>query len=176
MRTRSLTGMLVLLLTAGCGGGDPDADVVAWTDRVCGALAGFTETATAQPTLDATDPQAAVTGLGTYLASTATAVDASISALEAAGPSPVAGGDEYVARLTGTLTQIRAGFESARTQLDGIDTSSTRSVSTALPAVVAPLQELGNLANPTDGLQANDELRAAADRAPNCRRLGVASG
>jgi hypothetical protein len=44
-------------------------------------------------------------------------------------------------------------------------------MSVALPAAVAPLEELRNLADPTAGLRATDELRAAADKAPNCQQV-----
>jgi hypothetical protein len=36
---------------------------------------------------------------------------------------------------------------------------------------MAPLQELRNLADPTAGLQATDELRTAADKASNCQQV-----
>jgi hypothetical protein len=170
--TRRLTGtlasMLALAAAAGCGGG---TDAIAWTDEVCGALTGFTDAVTTQPRLDASDPVAAVQGLGDYLGSTATALQASISTLDAAGASPVEGGDEYVSRLREALTQIRTSFDAARTQLVQVDTSSAASMTAALPAAVAPLQELTDLADPTEGLRANDELRTAAEQAPNCQRL-----
>lgn len=171
--TGTLVSTLVLVLATGCGGGGSEA--VAWTDEVCGALAGFTAAVTDQPTIDQRDPAAAVQGLGDYLGDTAAALQASISALDAAGPSPVDGGDEYVSRLKTALGQIRTGFVTARSQLTGVDTSSIASVTAALPAAVAPLQELTNLADPTEGLRANDALRAAADQAPNCQRLRAAS-
>lgn len=171
MATR-LTGMLastlVVLATAGCGGG---GNAVAWTDEVCGAIAGFTTAATTQPDLNSTDPVAMVRGIEEYLGSAATALDTSINRLKAAGKSPVDGGDEYVARLTDALTQIRTSFNAARTQLAAVDTSSVESVSAALPAAVAPLQELSNLEDPTAGLRDSAELRAATEQAPNCKQL-----
>lgn len=170
MRTRSLTGMLVLLLAAGCGGGGT-VDAVAWTGEVCTAISGFADAAMTPPQLDVANPVAAVSGLGAYLGSTSAALDSSLSRLDAAGPSPVEGGDEYVTRLRSTLTQIRASFATARTELAGVDTSSVQALTAALPAVIAPLQELSNVTNPTVGLGGNDELRAALEQAPSCRRL-----
>jgi hypothetical protein len=169
--TLASTLVLVAVAVAGCGGskGDP----VAWTDDVCGALSGFITAATAQPNLNQNDPAAMVKGLGDYLGSTTAALDTSIKGLDAAGPSPVDGGDEYVSRLKNTLTQIRTSFDTARTQLAAVDTSSPESLQTALPAAVAPLQELSNLADPTEGLQANEELRAAGEKAPNCKKLSA---
>lgn len=176
MSTRRLTYTLVsafvLLVVTGCGaGGDSDATAVAWTNQVCGALSGFARAATTQPQVNRTDPVATVRGLGDYFTATGTAVQGSITALDAIGPSPVAGGDEYVARLKGALIQIRTGFDAARGQLTTVDTSSVQAMSVALPKALAPLRELRNLADPTAGLQANDELKAAADKAANCQQV-----
>jgi hypothetical protein len=176
MSTRRLTGTLasafVLLVATGCGsGGDTESDAVVWTDQVCGALSGFARAATTQPQVNGADPVATVRGLGDYFGATATAVEGSITALDAVGPSPVAGGDEYVARLKGALAQIRTSFDAAKGQLAGVDTSSQQAMAVALPAAMAPLQELRNLADPTAGLQATDELRTAADKASSCQQV-----
>jgi hypothetical protein len=175
MRTRrfswTLASTLALLVAAGCGGSGAGTETVAWTDGVCGALTGFTDVVTTQPQIDPADPVGAVRGVSDYLGSTAEALQRSISALDAVGTSPVDGGDEYVARLRDALTQIRTSFDAARTQLTGLDASNPASLATALPAAFAPLQELHNLPDPTEGLRANDELRAASEQAPNCQQL-----
>jgi len=176
MSSRRLFTMLTVTLaltTAGCaaGGDGGGADAVEWTDDVCGALAPFATAASAQPAVDPADPAGMVRELGIYLGSTASAVQDSVRGLEAAGPAPVEGGDEYVDRLTETLTKVGTSFSDAEVRLSGVDTSSAESVATALPDVVAPLQELGALADPTDGLRSTDELRAAADQAPRCQQL-----
>jgi hypothetical protein len=170
--TNTLASAFVLVVAAGCGeAGDAGSDAVAWTDQVCGALSGFARAATTQPKVDGADPAATVRGLGDYFGTTAAALQGSIIELDAVGPSPVDGGDEYVARLKGALTEIRTSFDMARGQLAGVDTSSVQAMSVALPAAVAPLQELRNLADPTEGLRATDELTAAADKATNCQQV-----
>lgn len=178
MTTRRL-GCTILsaltLLLAGCGGSSAGADTVAWTDGVCSALNGFTMAATQAPQIDRTDPAAAVRSVDGYLASTSEALQQSVAALEQVGPSPVDGGDEYVARLRSALLRIRTSYEAARTQLVGVDASSPEVLATALPAAMAPLQELGTIPSPTEGLQANDELRTASEQAPSCRELRSAS-
>jgi hypothetical protein len=177
MRTRTFTGTLattvVLLVAAGCGG-ERAADPVTWADDVCGALGSFTDALLAQPVLDSGDPVAAVHGLRGYLDVTSAAVQESLGQLDAVDASPVDGGDAYVDRLTGALTEIQAGFDAARAGLDDIDTSSAESARAALPAAVAPLQELRGLADPTEGLRDNDELRVAAEQAPRCQELRTA--
>lgn len=173
MRSRRSPGtvasMLLLAAVAGCA--TPAEDATAWSDRVCGALAGFIEAVTSEPAFDTADPVARVRDVRTYLDSAAAAVALSITGLEAAGASPLDGGDEYVTRLTGTLTQIGTGFVTARDRLAEVDTSSIGTVDAALPVALAPLGQLQNLADPTEGLRSSVELRGATDRAPNCRAL-----
>src|ERR1700754_839541 len=144
MSTRRLTYTLasafLVLAATGCGtAGDSNSEAVAWTDQVCGALSGFARAATAQPQVNGADPVATVRGLSEYFTATGTAVEGSITALDAIGPSPVAGGDEYVARLKSALNQIRSGFDTARGQLATVDTSSVQAMSVALPTALAPL-------------------------------------
>jgi hypothetical protein len=175
MRTRrfSCTVAALAALAAGCGG-DAAAgeEAVAWTNQVCGALTGFTRAATTSPRIDPADQVAAVQEVSRYLGATAEELQRSLTALDAVGPSPVEGGDGYVERLEEALRGIRTGFESARTQLAAIDASNPAALTTAVPAAMAPLQELRNLPDPTEGMRANDELRAASEQAANCRELG----
>jgi hypothetical protein len=176
MRTRSFsctaTALAALaVLAVGCGDATADEDAVAWTNQVCSALAGFTQAATKGPHVDPADPVATVQRTTQYVGSTSEELQRSLAALDAVGPAPVEGGDQYVARLHEALTSIRDGFESARTQLAAVDTSDPAAIAAAFPAAVAPLQELRNLPDPTEGLRANDALRAASEKATNCREL-----
>jgi hypothetical protein len=176
MRTRKLLGTaavaLTLLASAGCGGDDGDA--VAWTDDVCGALLEFTDAVSAQPAIDPADPAAAVGTISDYFATASESLQSAVAGLDAAGPSPVDGGDEIVDGLRDALTQFRTSFDEARTQLDAIDTSDPQEVLTALPAAVAPLEQLAEVPDPTANLQGNPELNEAAEQAPNCQRVRAA--
>lgn len=173
MRSRRFPGtaasLVVLAAFTGCA--TPADDAIAWSDRVCGALAGFVEAVTSRPAFDTADPVARVQDVRTYLDAAAAAVALSVTGLGAAGASPLDGGDEYVGRLTDTLTRIGTGFATARDQLADVDTSSIGAVDAALPVALAPLGQLQNLADPTEGLRSSVELREATDRAPNCRAL-----
>ncbi|OZM82112.1 hypothetical protein [Pseudonocardia sp. MH-G8] len=173
MRTRNsiCTFAVLAALAAGCGDAAASEDTVAWTNGVCGALSGFTRAASTGPQVDSANPAASVEGVRSYLGSTSEEVQRSLSALDAVGPSPVEGGDQYVARLEEALQSIRSGFESARAQLATVDTSNPAALATAFPTAVAPLQELQGLPDPTEGLRENDELRTAAEQAPACRDL-----
>jgi hypothetical protein len=173
MRTRNsiCTFAVLAALATGCGDAAASEDTVAWTNGVCGALSGFTRAASTGPQVDPANPLASVEGVRSYLGSTSEEVQRSLSALDAVGPSPVEGGDQYVARLEEALQSIRSGFESARVQLAAVDTSNPAALATAFPTAVAPLQELQGLPDPTEGLRENDELRTAAEQAPACRDL-----
>jgi hypothetical protein len=174
MRTRSFSCTVAVLavLAAGCGGdAAASEEAVAWTNQVCGALTGFTQAATTSPRIDPADRVAAVQEVTRYLGSTSEALQRSLTELDAVGASPVEGGDEYVGRLREALRGIRTGFESARTQLAAVDVSDPRALATAVPAATAPLQELRNLPDPTEGMRANEELRRASEQAQNCREL-----
>jgi hypothetical protein len=174
MRSRVTIGTVAatLALAVGCSSAPAPSDAaVSWADRVCGAIGGFTRVAAAPPATDAADPGGSVRKLGSYLDTTSTALQDAIGAINAAGPAPVPGGDEYVRKLTETLTKIRAGFTDAKSRLATVDTSSAESVAAALPAVTTPLRDLGGLTGPLADLGPADELRAATDQAANCRSL-----
>lgn len=149
----------------------PRAETVAWVDDVCGSLLPLAEAAAVQPPIDPTDTDAAVRGLSDYLGTLTDTTDTSLSQLEDAGPSPVDGGDEVVERLSGALTIFRDKFATAKADVDAVDTSNQAEVLEALPAAIAPLEELATFPNPTEGLQSSPELDAAAAEAPNCRSL-----
>ena len=177
MRTHSFSCTVAALavLAAGCGSAAPSAseDAVAWTNQVCAALTGFTRAATTSPRIDPADRVAAVREVSRYLGSTSEELQRSLTALDAVGPSPVEGGDEYVGRLGEALRGIRTGYESARTQLAAVDVSDPAAHATAVPAAVAPLQNLRNLPDPTEGMGTSEQLRAASEQAENCRELST---
>jgi hypothetical protein len=174
MRTRTISCTVAALaaIAAGCGGSPaPSEEAVAWTNQVCGALSGFTRAVTTSPRIDPADPAAAVQELDRYLGATSDELQRSLTALDTVGAAPVDGGDSYVGRLEEALRGIRTGFDSARTQLAAIDVSDRAELATAVPAALAPLQELRNLPAPTEGMRASEQLAAASEQAENCRRL-----
>ncbi|HLU59476.1 MAG TPA: hypothetical protein VKZ81_28785 [Pseudonocardia sp.] len=174
MRTRRISCTVAALaaLAVACGGpAGPSEEAVAWTNRVCDALSGFTRAATTGPQIDPADPVAAVQELDRYLAATSEELQRSLTALGAVGGSPVDGGDAYVARLEEALRGIRSGFDTAREQLAAVDVSNAEQLATAVPGAMAPLQELRNLPSPTEGLRDTEELGAASEQAEQCRAL-----
>jgi hypothetical protein len=157
---------------AGAAGGDP----VAWMDEVCTALLPAVDTMSKRPALASSDPAATVKGIATFLDESSTAVDGAITGMAAAGPSPIAGGDQAVTALTETLTTFRDTAREAKTKIDAIDTSDPRELVTALPQAVEPLRKLANLPNPAGELESNPELDRAAAQAQACQKVQSATG
>jgi hypothetical protein len=153
------------------------ADPVHWVDGVCGALLPFVKTAGTPPQLNgATDPTALAKGISDYLGQGASAADSAITGMAGVGPSPVAGGDDVITRLTQTLTTFRASFQDAKAQVDAVDTSNPQTLRTELPKAVAPLQQLASMPDPTVDLQTSPELERASAQAPNCQQVERQTG
>ena len=156
------------------GGGSAPAsttdDPVVWVDQVCGALIPFVEAATTEPPLDSNNPTELVTGLSTFFGTVGEAAGTAAQGVQAAGPSPVEGGDELVTNLTTTLTSIQTSFQGAKTAID-----SSGGDPTALTEALAPLEQLSTQ-DPTADLLNNAELNAAAEQAANCNQLKSLTG
>jgi hypothetical protein len=159
------------LATAACSSSAPSPEAVAWADNVCGALGTFTRTVSAAPTLDGGNAVASVAALRDYLTRSTSGIDEALKGLDGVGPSPVTGGDAYLGKLRTTLNGVRQGFTAAGDGLSTLDTGNPAAVFAALPAVLAPLKDVGKLADPTQGLESSDALRAATAAAPRCRAL-----
>jgi hypothetical protein len=178
----------VLLAVSGCSGGTatpgpvavttaavPDSPPVRWIDDVCGSLLPLGPAMQAAPRVDRTNAAATLQGLSGFFSMLVDAFDLAATRLTAAGPSPVAGGDEIVTRLSAALTASRTTLAGARTAIDRVDVNDPAALAAELPAALAPLQQLSTLPNPTAGLQASPELDSAAAQAPNCRTFSTAA-
>ena len=184
-------GTVTVMLVAGCSttvsgtaapagaassaGAAATGDPVTWINGVCGSLLGFVKTVSSPPAIDSSSPEKAVKGLSTYLGSAVTAIDKATTDIKAAGPSPVAGGDQAITTITDTLGKFRTSFQSAKTKIDAVNPSDLSQVATALPEALTPLQDLSNLPNTTD-FNSTPELDKAAQQAPNCQALSTSGG
>ncbi len=146
-------------------------DPVAWADKVCGSLLPLQHTLSTAPQVEQSDPTATVKALSDFLGRSEAAIDQAASALDAAGASPVPGGDDVVTKIKATLATVRTSFDQAKTAIDKIDPSDPTTLITALPQAVAPLQELSKLKDPSTDLKSSPEFDAAAAKAPNCQAL-----
>jgi hypothetical protein len=146
-------------------------DPVVWMNRVCGSLLPLQQTLTAAPPRTDDDPTATAKSISVFLGRSETAIDTSLADLDAAGPSPVAGGDAAIAKLKSALRTIRTSFDRTKTALDNIDPTNAVEVAATLPTVFVSLAELVKIQDSTTDLRNNPALQAAAAQAPNCQSL-----
>jgi hypothetical protein len=166
-------------LVAGCtsgGGGStapsasaPTADpAVAYLDKVCAAVAGFSSATKSPPKLDATDPVKLKADMGAYMGQLAEAFGKSAADLRAVGPSPVVGGDEQVARMADAFDGVTTVFADAKTKVDQADAADP---SGGLQAAGEAIAKLPEFAEPLKDLETSPELLAAAEKAPKCQAI-----
>lgn len=188
---RSIASALVLpaaaalVLAAGCtttvpGTASADSaapapaggDAVAWVDEVCGSLLPFVRATSSPPDpSQARDPAGLVRMISSYLRDGEDAARTAISGMEAAGPSPVAGGDEVVTRLSGTLETFQTSFRKVRTRIEQVDVDDRQALLTEVPAAVRELEQVATMPNPLADLQASPELDRAAREAASCQQI-----
>jgi hypothetical protein len=161
--------------TASADGAAPPqdgGDAVAWVDEVCGSLLPFVRAASSPPEpQQARDPASLVRSISDYLSEAEDAAGAAISGMDAAGPAPVASGDEVVERLSGTLETFRTSFRDVRTPIARVDVNDRQALLAEVPAAVAELEQLATMPNPMADLQASPELDRAAQEAASCQQI-----
>lgn len=167
-----LTGALI----AGCGGQDPDKvaegdrlppadDPVAWAGRVCSALSLLS--GTTGPALDPNNPAASKDALARSWADTEQRIGESLRGLDAAGPSPIPGGDDTARQLRDALNGLRGAFADARTELDGIDPKDPAALATRLTAIKTRL-DVAHASTALSSMGDNAALNEAVKKAPSC--------
>jgi len=156
---------------AGTAALQPTPDPVVWMDRVCGSLLPFQQTLKTAPQKTGDDPTATAASISAFLGRSETALDTTLTDLDAAGPSPVAGGDAAVGKLKSALVTVRASIVRTKTALDKIDPTNAFEVASTLPTVFVSLADLVKIQDSTTDLRNNSALQAAAAQAPNCQSL-----
>lgn len=151
--------------------GDGGGDAAAWMGRVCGALVPVAQLASAAPDLSSGDAASIVGGFGGYLDQAGATVGAALDGIAEAGASPVDGGDEMVARLTGALTTARTTLAEAKSKLKAINSDDPASLLENLPAAIEPLGSLESLAVPLQDVPNGAELSSLTAQAPNCQQV-----
>jgi hypothetical protein len=146
-------------------------DPVAWVDQVCAALVTFAEGPGEPPEISpSSSPEQAIGQLTDYLGKASDTATTAIDGIRAAGPSPVAGGDEFAAQMTEVLTTVKTTFDSTREQFENLDPSDPSALLEGLGALTTP-EGLEDLEDPSTALQRSPELAAAAQQAPKCQEL-----
>jgi hypothetical protein len=145
---------------------------VAWVDQVCGSLLPFVQAAGRPPEPSvAKDPSTLVRNITNYLSETEESAGSAISGLAAAGPSPVAGGDEIVNGMSSTLETMQTSFRDARTRIERVDVNDRQALLREVPAAIASLEQLATVPNPMADLQGSPELQRATQEAAGCQQI-----
>lgn len=150
-----------------------EADVVAWMDKVCGAVGGTVKAMSDEPNIDMNDPSKLKTGLSDWLGAKVAAVDKSIADLKALENGPHPKSKELVAAAEDGMGQIKTLLADTKSKLDS-STDATQVVTafTEMITKAASLETTG-----ADVQKKFDEtgLAPAAQKAANCTELQAAT-
>jgi hypothetical protein len=147
-------------------------DAVAWVDQICGSLLPFVRAAGSppQPT-EASNPAALVQSLSDYVTETEETAGSAITGMDAAGPAPVAGGDEIIARMSGTLETMQTSLRDVRTRIEAVDVNDRQALLREVPAAIESLEQVMSMPSPMADLQRNPELQRAGQEAAGCQEI-----
>jgi hypothetical protein len=184
--TLVLPAVAVLVLSGGCTTTVPGAasadtaaaqgtgDAVAWVDQICGSLLPFVRAAGTPPEPSVSpDPATLVRNITNYLSETEETAGSAISGMDAAGPSPVAGGDEIVDGLSSTLETMQTSFRDARTRIERVDVNDRQALLREVPAAIGSLEQLATMPNPMADLKGSPELERATQEAAGCQQVAT---
>lgn len=173
-----LTGLLAVTACSTGGGGSAtsstpasEADVVAWMDKVCGAVGGTVKAMSDEPSIDMTDPAKLKTGLSEWLGTKVAAVDKSTAELKALENGPHPKSKELVGAAEKGMDQIKTLLGDTRSKVDSA-TDPTQ-VITAFTEMVTKAAALEGAGADVQKKFTETGLADAAQKAPNCKGLAV---
>ncbi|HUQ54322.1 hypothetical protein [Lentzea sp.] len=150
-----------------------EADVVAWMDKVCGAVDGTVKAMSDEPGVDMTDPSTLKAGLSDWLGTKVAAVDRSITDLKALEDGPHPRSKELVTTAESGMDQIRTLLTDTRSKLDS-STDATQVV-TAFTEMATRASALENSGAQVQRKFDETGLAGAAQKAGNCKGLQTSS-
>lgn len=167
----------LLVVTACSSGGSStstsptasEADVVAWMDKVCGAVDGTVKAMSDEPPIDMSDPAKLRTGLSEWLGTKVGAADKSISDLKELENGPHPRSKELATAAQDGMGQIRTLLADTRSKLDAsTDATGAIAAFTEMVTRAGELEKAG-----ADVQRKFDEtgLATAAQKAGNCKGL-----
>jgi hypothetical protein len=150
---------------------------VAWVDQICGSLRPYVKAAVSPPKpAQAPDRATLVRDLTNWLRESEESAGSAISGMAAAGPAPIAGGDEIVDRLSSTLETMQASYRDARNRIERVDINNQQQLQREVPAAVESVQLLANNPSLMADLQRNPELARAGKEAAGCQQMAREGG
>ena len=150
---------------------EPQAQTVAWTDSVCGALVPIAESLMNPPGFDPTALAATREAYVSYLARAQAATDKALQDVAAAGAAPVDDGQQVADDVRKQLTDLRDDLADARTQLEQANVNDPTAIGRAVVAAGNVVGAVGNSAQALNALDGNPRLDAAFEQAQSCQRL-----
>jgi hypothetical protein len=182
-----LPAVAAMALTGGCttsvsgaasaDGAAVEPGAVAWVDQICGSLLPYVEAAGSPPKpAEAPDAATLVRDITDYLSESEQSAGAAVTGMTAAGPAPVAGGDEIVRRLRSTLETMQASLRDARTRIERVDINDRQELQREVPAAIESVERLANVPSPMADLQRNPELAQAGREAAGCQQIARVVG
>jgi hypothetical protein len=150
-----------------------EADVVAWMDKVCGAVEGTVKAMSDEPSIDMNDPSKLKTGLSDWLGTRVAAVDKSIADLKALENGPHPKSKELVTAAEDGMGEIRKLLADTKSKLDSSnDPTQVVTAFTEMVTKAAALETTG-----ADVQKKFDEtgLAPAAQKAANCKDLQISA-
>jgi hypothetical protein len=145
---------------------------VAWVDQICGSLLPYVKAAVSPPKpAEAPDAATLVRDVNNWLSEYEQGAGSAISGMAAAGPAPIAGGDEIVSRLSGTLATMQASLRDARTRIQRVNISNRQELQREVPAAVESVERLASTPGPMSDLQRYPELARAGQEAAGCQQM-----
>ena len=148
----------------------PNDPGVRWMDSFCAPIGDLVKSASTQPQIDTSNPDAMRTSLATFFGNIADQLGKTSAALKALGPSPVKGGDEAAKSLAAAYDQTRSTFLETKQKLEA--TKDPNALAQAMADIGPKMQSLGS-SNPLGSLENNKALADAAKQAPHCQALAT---
>ncbi|WP_329788167.1 hypothetical protein V1227_26555 [Lentzea sp. DG1S-22] len=171
-----LAGCLLAVTACSTGGSSTssaptasEADVVAWMDKVCGAVDGTVKSLSDEPPIDMSDPSKLKTGMSEWLGTKVAAADRSISDLKGLENGPHPRSKELATAAQEGMGQIKVLLADTKSKLDSA-TDETQAVTafTEMASKAGELEKAG-----ADVQRKFDEtgLATAARKASGCQGL-----
>jgi hypothetical protein len=172
-----LATALALALAAGavgCSTGIDTDDPAIWADRVCTALVPLVQVNESRPAVNAADFAATKLSMSASLTAAADAMSRTLSGLDAAGTSPIGGGNEVLAKLKDLATEVRGTMLDAKIKLDAADPADSGAFIGALADAFSARATLAKkVEQAQQTMQANPEVKAAALKGASCPQVGL---
>jgi hypothetical protein len=147
--------------------GDP---AVRWMDSFCTPIDALVKSASTQPQIDSSNPDAMRTSLATFFGTIADQLGKTSAALKSLGRSPVKGGDEAAKSLSAAYAKTRTAFLETKQKLEA--TKDPNALAQAMSDIGPKMQQLG-ASNPLGSLEDNQAMENAAKKAPHCQSLAT---